>query len=88
MLKVSLLIILSINLGGCISKGLKEPVVEFCTIVDGQIAYCETPFGQNPPRDITTVDMIGYTCVSPKDFAAAESHHDILHRELNKKSSK
>lgn len=30
--------------------------------------------------------MIGYICVSPSDYADAESHHDILHRLVDKKN--
>jgi hypothetical protein len=68
----------------CISDGIKEPEIEFCSIFSADQADCEV---QGSGKIITrsTTEMLGYQCISPSDYAEAESHHEILHREINKK---
>lgn len=71
---------------GCIS-GPKEPVVEFCSIFSPDAADCEVQ-GSGKVVTRSTSEMLGYQCVSPKDFAEANAHHEILHREIDKKNIK
>lgn len=82
--KLSGVFLTSLLISSCMT--IDEPVMEFCLIEDGKNVYCETPADpKSSPRNLTTTDLIGYTCVSPKDYAEAESHHKILHREIEKK---
>jgi len=39
----------------------------------------------NQRKEITFIDAIGYTCVSPDGQAQLKTHHQVLHEELNRK---
>lgn len=82
---VAYAIILVIS-AGCISDP-KEPEIEFCSVFSPTEADCEVP-GTGKVIVRNTSEMLGYQCVSPKDYAEAESHHEILHREIDKKATK
>lgn len=53
-------------------------------MIDGVVAECSVPGSDIDPVDKPVAEMIGFLCTSPKDYAAAKSHHTILHREINK----
>jgi hypothetical protein len=36
--------------------------------------------------DIPIMNVIGYQCVAPGDYAELKTHHAYLHNELNKKA--
>lgn len=81
---ISVYAIILLISSGCIS-GPKEPVVEICSVFSPNQADCEVP-GTGKIIVRNTSEMLGYQCVSPKDFAEVESHHEILHREIDKKN--
>lgn len=71
----------------CISDGIKEPKVEVCSIYSMAEADCEVS-GTGKVIVRPTSQMLGYQCVSARDFARIEAHHEILHREINEKKKK
>lgn len=74
--------VISITLTSCISTpGIEEPTVTYCTIIDGEIAQC---VGPNETKDVTVIDLIGATCLSPDDLAAAMTHHEALHKVIER----
>jgi hypothetical protein len=77
----------TVILSGCLSSpGIKEPEVTLCDVIDGVDAECYLSTNPSQISDRKVNTFIGWTCVSPKDNAAIDSHHTIMHRELNEKS--
>lgn len=70
----------------CKTPGLEEPDVVTCSIVEENRAECFNKDGDSVGW-FYTIDMIGFQCVSPADYAKIKTHHEVLHRELNKKKT-
>jgi len=78
-----LLVSLSAISAGCLSSpGIDEPVILVYVLKSDGTGECY-------PKDIcpspakSAIDMIGHQCVSPNSAAKINSHHEILHRQLN-----
>lgn len=71
-------------LPGCLTApGIEEPRLEqICVVIDGVVADCQTP--EQKHFDLPVASMIGWACVRPSDFGQVKSHHEILHREINR----
>lgn len=61
---------------------MDEPVVVVWIIKSDGTATCE-PADICPIPSKRTNEMIGYQCASPTMSAQINSHHEVLHRELN-----
>ena len=82
-LKLFLASLSTISCASCITTpGMDEPIILVYVIKSDGTGECM-------PKDIcpkpfkTAVEMIGYQAVSPNSVAKINSHHEILHRELN-----
>lgn len=60
-----LLATLSISLGAC---SVKQPRPDLCSIVNYNTAQCVPTDSAKDPYDKGLDDMLGYVCLSPKDF--------------------
>jgi len=79
-----ILLLISVATGCLTSGGIEEPYRQVCTILSDNDAECIIPGLSNEPIDIKLDDMIGYQCASPENFSIFSSHHEILHREVNR----
>lgn len=66
------------------TPGIAEPNVFFCTLLNLEIADCQHSIDPGTHHDMNTIDMIGYTCVSPRHLAEIKTHHAVLHDKINK----
>lgn len=73
------------GISSCSTSGMKEPDVYVCTIIDLDVAECVRSSNTGDNHDISIVDLIGYQCVAPDDYAKIKTHHEALHKALNKK---
>jgi hypothetical protein len=64
---------------------MAEPDIFICTIIDMAELDCVNTLDERIVKRVSLIDGIGYQCVSPKSFSKMKSHHEILHKELNKK---
>lgn len=78
-------LILLTGISSCQTPGMAEPDAFICTIIDDTELDCVNTLNPNETKEITLIDSIGFQCVSPHDFSYMKSHHEILHKELNKK---
>ena len=83
MRKILSLVILTLIPSGCVTPGMEEPSLFVYTITDKGLSGYHSD-NSNERREITFVDGIGFTCVSPDGQAQIKTHHQILHEELNK----
>ena len=75
-------ILLGVN--SCVvTPGVAEPDIYICTILDDKILECQNSYDPNTRHDMTLINAIGYQCVSPKATGILETHHDIVHKQLN-----
>lgn len=85
MKKILSLIILTISLSACVTTpGLSEPSTYVYTITDRGLSGYNT-MDPNQRKEISFIDAIGFTAVSPDGTAQFKTHHQVLHEELNKK---
>lgn len=85
-MKVLKLILASVFLSSCITtKGIKEPMVVSYVIVDKETAECIPPDYCKDARKLST--MIGFQCVDARASALINNHHEVLHKELNKRNA-
>jgi len=73
------------GISNCQTPGLEEPDVTICTIITDKLIACENIIDPSKSFDIDIIDGIGLQCVSPNDYASLKTHHEAIHRELNKK---
>lgn len=93
--RVSSLIALTLILSGCAllssclkSPGVDEPQIAICSIISPEKLDCVYPDVPGSEFQIGIIDAIGFQAVRPKGFSALISHHEILHRELNRCSER
>jgi hypothetical protein len=67
------------------TPGISEPSIYICTVLDDKTAECVHSIQTDTKHDISTLDLIGYQCVSPNAFATLKLHHEVLHDRANKK---
>jgi len=83
-MKALKLMLASLFLTSCLSShGIEEPLVLTRIIVDRENTVC-IPRELCPIEEKQIKDMIGFQCVSPEASSRINTHHEILHRELNK----
>lgn len=83
-MKVLKLLLVSLLTTSCIlTPGIDEPVVLVYVLKSDGTGECY-PKDVCPKQYLDYIDMIGYQCVSPNGASKINSHHEILHRELNK----
>lgn len=70
---------------GCqTTPGMEEPKVWSCVMVDETRSRCFYSHDESQEREMQSIDMIGFQCFSPGDVANISTHHNVLHKELNK----
>jgi hypothetical protein len=78
--------ILTMGISSCqITPGMAEPSIYVCTIIDGQEMDCSHVYDPGKIKKINVMDAIGYQCVSPNAYAEMDTHHEVMHKELNRK---
>lgn len=86
MKKVGFLFMVLLTLTGvsrCQSRGIKEPDIFICTIIDLKTLDCVNSLDRSLTRTIPLNTSIGSQCVFPEDYATLKSHHSLLHKSLN-----
>ena len=79
------LFLLALVASSCITTpGIKEPSVFICQIVNMNEMDCVYLDDETKNITIPLVEGFGFECVSPKDLAKIKTHHEILHKRLNK----
>lgn len=79
-----ILITISVINVSCISTpGIKEPVIEQCSIITDKILECSKSDDPYNFYDISIFDAIGFKAVSPDSTAKINTHHVALHTDLN-----
>lgn len=68
------------------TPGMEEPSTYIYTVTDKGLSGYHSMNPQDR-KDISFIDSIGYTCVSPEGQAQMKTHHEVLHKELNERSS-
>lgn len=67
-----------------ITPGLAEPSTYICTIIDDKVMECVHTMNPDARYDISLIDGIGYQCLGPKAYGEMSTHHEVLHKELNR----
>lgn len=67
-----------------ITPGMEEPSTYICTIIDDKVMECVHTYDPNTRYDITLIDGIGYQCLGPGAYGKIKTHHEVLHKELNR----
>jgi len=77
--------LLALFLTSCITTpGIKEPDIFIYTIVSSKELDGENTYDPQKQETISIIDAIGFQCTPPKATATIKSHHEILHKRLNK----
>lgn len=71
--------LLGLGVMGC-SSDFKP---DLCTFVNIGKAQCDPTDVSKPSYDLDAIDMIGYTCLSPKDFSEGKKRARKLLENLN-----
>lgn len=83
-MKVVKLILVSAFLSGCLTTpGMQEPWVQGYVILSDGSAECLQCESCCAKRKLEPDELIGYQCVSPRQSAELNSHHEVLHHALN-----
>lgn len=82
---IKFILFLTFFVTGCYKDGFEEPSIYVCTVIDTNEVDCVHVYDQNNVKKLSIVDVIGYQCVSPNAYATLDTHHEILHKELNRK---
>lgn len=64
---------------------MKEPDIFIYTIVDDKNLHGENSIDSSKKDNRSTLDSIGFQCVSPHGYGRVEAHHETLHEVLNEK---
>ena len=63
--------------------GIEEPTFWICDIVNVDLAKCYNVTDPTKETiDMKLNDMIGYSCLNPRAFAAVDQHHTALHLKI------
>ena len=66
------------------TPGMAEPSTYLCSIIDESTLECQHTYDRNTKKKYTIIEAIGFVCTPASGFAEIKTHHEVLHKELNR----